>query len=43
MSQWQFVIAAYALVGSSTIGLIAWSLLGMRRAEADADAVKRRQ
>jgi len=43
MSQWAFVIAAYALVGLATAGLIGWSYLAMRSAEADADAAKRRQ
>ena len=41
MSQWSFVIAAYGLVGLATIGLIAWSYLGMRSAEAGAEAAKR--
>ncbi len=43
MNQWAFVIAAYGLVGLATAGLIAWSYLSMRGAEADADAVKRRR
>ena len=42
MNQWAFVIAAYAVVGTATVGLILWAYLAMRRAEADADAVKRR-
>ena len=29
MNQWAFVIAAYGLVGSATVGLIGWSLLSM--------------
>ena len=42
MNQWAFVLAAYAVVGSATIGLILWAWLSMRSAEADAEAVKRR-
>ena len=42
MNQWAFVIAAYGLVGSATVGLIGWSVLSMRKAEADAEAAKRR-
>ena len=43
MNQWTFVMAAYGLVGLATIGLIAWSYAGMRSAEANAEAAKRRQ
>ncbi len=42
MNQWAFVIAAYGLVALATLGLISWSFLSMRSAEADAEAVKRR-
>ena len=42
MSQWSFVIAAYAIVGVATFGLIGWAWFAMRRAEAQAEAVKRR-
>lgn len=42
MNQWQFVIAAYALVGLATVGLILSSWRSMRAAEADAEAMKRR-
>ena len=43
MSQWAFVIAAYGFVALATVGLVAWSFLTMRSAEADAEAVKRRR
>ena len=42
MNQWAFVIAAYGVAGLATIGLVAWSYLAMRKAEADAEAAKRR-
>lgn len=41
MNQWAFVIAAYGLASCSTIGLVVWAYLSMRKAEADAEAVKR--
>jgi len=43
MNQWSFVFAAYGLVALATIGLVAWSFLSMRDAEARADAAKRRR
>jgi len=43
MSQWSFVIAAYALTAIATVGLLGRSYASMRRAEADADALKRQQ
>lgn len=43
MNQWSFVIAAYLLVALATIGLIGWAFLAMRRAETEAEAIKRRQ
>ena len=42
MNQWAFVIAAYGLVSLATVGLVCWSFLSMRSAEADAQAAKRR-
>ena len=42
MNQWSFVIAAYAIVGVTTVGLIGWAWSAMRRAEAQAEAAKRR-
>ena len=42
MTQWNFVIAAYAVVGVATFALIVWAATSMRRAEAAADAAKPR-
>ena len=43
MNHWAFVFAAYSATVFSTVGLTAWAFLAMRRAEADAEAIKRRQ
>ncbi len=43
MNPWPFVIAAYAIALGGTVLLGLWSWLAMRRAEADADALSRRQ
>jgi hypothetical protein len=40
MNHWYFVIAAYAATLIGTIGLGAASFLAMRRAEAEAEALK---
>jgi hypothetical protein len=40
MNPWPFVAAAYALTALGTLGLTAWSFLAMRRAEAEADALR---
>jgi hypothetical protein len=42
LSQWGFVIAAYWIAICLTAGLIAWAFASMRRAEAAADALKRK-
>lgn len=42
MSQWSFVTAAYGVAIGATLLLLLWSWLAMRKAEAMADAVKRR-
>lgn len=42
MNQWAFVIVAYGIATAATIGLVAGAFWSMRKAEADADAVKRR-
>ena len=43
MTQWSFVIAAYALTAIATLGLLGWAWASMRRAEAAAEAVKRQR
>ena len=42
MNPWPFVVAAYEVTILLTIGLLAWSYMSMRSAEAAADALKRR-
>jgi hypothetical protein len=42
MSQWCFVIAAYALVGVAVLALTLASFIQMRKAERAAEGLKRR-
>jgi hypothetical protein len=42
MNSWPFVIAAYVIAVALTVTLLLWSYASMRRAEAAADALKRR-
>ena len=42
MNAWPFVIAAYAVTGFGTLGLLAWAWRSMHAAEARADSLKRR-
>ena len=42
MNPWPFVAAAYLVAICLTAGLIGWALASMRRAEAAADALKRK-
>lgn len=42
MNQWHFVIAAYAVVLCATALLVALSWSAMRRAEAAAEALRKR-
>ena len=42
MNPWPFVITAYLVVASLTGALLLWSFTSMRRAEASADALKRK-
>lgn len=41
MSHWPFIIGAYALTIAGTLGVSLWSLAAMRRAEAEAEALRR--
>jgi hypothetical protein len=41
MNHWPFIIAAYALTLAGTFGVAFWSWNMMRRAESQADALKR--
>ena len=41
MSQWPFVIAAYAAALLGVAGLVLWATAAMRRAEAKLDDLKR--
>ena len=41
MNHWTFVAAAYVLTIAGTIGVVGWSYAAMRRAERDADAMRR--
>ena len=43
MNHWPFVLAAYGVTVIATVVLVAWAFLSMRAAEAEADALKRRQ
>jgi hypothetical protein len=40
MNPWPFILGAYAVGGIGTLGLALWSYVAMRRAEADADALR---
>ena len=42
MNPWSFVIAAYGVAILLTAALVLWALASMRRAEAAADALKRK-
>ena len=42
MNQWNFVLAAYAVVIVSALVLLVVSWASMRRAEAAADALRKR-
>jgi hypothetical protein len=42
MNPWPFVAAAYLVAICLTAGLLGWTFAWMRRAEAAADALKRR-
>ena len=42
MNPWLFVIAAYGIAIALTVALLLWAYASMRRAEAAADALKRK-
>ena len=42
MSAWPFVIAAYGLAVALSLALLLWAYATMHRAEAAADALKRK-
>jgi hypothetical protein len=42
VNPWPFVIADYVVAIALTAALLLWALASMRRAEAAADALKRR-
>jgi Heme exporter protein D (CcmD) len=41
MNHWPFILGAYAFALLGTFGVTFWSWREMRRAEADAEAVRR--
>ena len=41
MNPLPFIVAAYALTLIGTLGVTGWSFAAMRRAEADAEALRR--
>lgn len=41
MNHWPFIIASFAIAIGGTLALTLWSLAAMRRAERDADALRR--
>ncbi len=41
MNHWPFILGAYALTIAGTLGVTFWSWSAMRRAEADAEALRR--
>ena len=41
MNHWPFNVAAYARTIAGTLGVTVWSLFAMRRAEAEAESVRR--
>ena len=43
IAPWTLIIGAYALTLAGTLGLTLWSLAAMRRAEAAAEAARRKR
>jgi heme exporter protein CcmD len=42
MNAWPFVIGAYGICLITTLGLVTWSWLSLRRAEEQVDSLSRR-
>ena len=42
LDQWNFVVGAYVVGISGTLGMVVWAWWDMRRAEAKRDKVKRK-
>lgn len=42
LDQWNFVIAAYVVATGSTLAMVSWSWISMKRAEEKRDKVKRK-
>ena len=42
MNPWPFVVAAYGVSIALTVALLLWAFASMRRAEAAADALKKK-
>ncbi len=42
MNHWPFIVAAYALTILGTFGLVLWSWSAMRRAESEAEKLRRK-
>jgi hypothetical protein len=42
VNPWPFVAAAYGVAAALTVALLLWAFASMRRAEAAADALKRK-
>jgi heme exporter protein CcmD len=43
VSHWPFILVAYALTLVAVCGLVGWSLVAMRRAEAEAEGLKHKE
>jgi hypothetical protein len=43
MNHWPFILAAYGITIGGAAALALWSHIAMRRAEAAADALRKRQ
>ena len=41
MNSWPFIVAAYSITGLLTLALSLTSLFAMRRAEADAESLRK--